>query len=146
MGVFDNLIDNFSAKDLKSRVTGVIVMGFAVCALAVFGLYYLLQSPQEITISGVGRWAGVDGKAVVVSLDQENMKLLGDREDVRARFLDPAAGPALIEAHILSLNPAAPSVEINAAGLPESFSHLEKFDVELVLIDSPMWKMLWGHR
>lgn len=146
MGFFDNLIENFSAKDLKSRVTGVIVLGFIVCAIAGAGLYYLLLSQQEVTVSGIGRWAEGSDKVVAVSLEQDDLRLLGERDEVRARFLDPRNGSIVLPTRVIALNPASPSVDLDGSALPKAFSALEKFDVDIILIDLPMWKMLWGPR
>ena len=144
MGAFDNLLDNFSAKDLKSRVTGVIIMGFAVCIFAGIAMYFLLISQQEVAVSGMGRWVDVDKSILAVSLEQDSLRLFGDRDIVTARATDPTTGTAEITANVLAINPAAPSVEIDASALPQAFSALDKFDVKLILIDKPMWQMLWG--
>ena len=146
MNFFDRLLDNFSAKDLRSRVTGVIVCGFLTCAAAGVGLYFLLFSQQEISISGVGSWSDEMGGAVTVSMPAESLRLIEDRDEVRAEFDDPSEGPFETTTRVLSINPTAPSVLLDASNLPERFSALNKFDVKMILVDEPLWRMLWGGR
>ena len=40
--LFDRFIDEFSVKDLETRVWFVVIAGFALCAIAIFAGYVLL--------------------------------------------------------------------------------------------------------
>jgi hypothetical protein len=42
--VLDRLIDQFSATDLKKRVWGVTVLGFAICLAIAIGGYLFLRT------------------------------------------------------------------------------------------------------
>lgn len=144
MNFFDKLLDNFSTKDLRTRVTGVIIGGILVCVAAGAGLYFLLLSEQQISISGMGSWSEERGGAVTVSMPAESLRLIEDRDELTAEFDDPSEGPVEITAKVLSIDPAAPSVLLDASGLPKRFSNLDKFDVKIILVEAPMWRMLWG--
>lgn len=142
MRFFDNLIDNFSAKDLRSRVAGVIIAGFVICAIAGAALYYLLIWQQQISISGIGSWS--HGEAIVVSLEPDDLAMVEDRDVVRIQLNDPAEGITEMEARVLSINPTSPSMTIEVRGAPDSFRKLKTFDVRIILFEKPLWKMLWG--
>ena len=75
MRLFDTLIDNFSAKDLRTRVTGVIIVGFVVCAavgMVCSGLGVVelqaasARAPASSTRGGVWRMEVSPGVAVPV--------------------------------------------------------------------------------
>jgi hypothetical protein len=144
MSLFDKVLENFSAKDLKSRVVGVIIMGFIVCAIAGGALYFLLHSVQRISISGIGSWSPDTPGAIVVSVEAHQLALIEARDSVTTILDDPAQGSVTVESKVVSINPAAPSVLIEPQSVPEGFGALTKFDVEMILVEEPMWKMLWG--
>ena len=145
MSIFDKVLENFSAKDLRSRVTGVIIMGFIVCAIASAALYFLLISEQRVAISGMGSWSQETPGAIVVSVEAHQLRFIEARDSVKTVLDGPANGQATVEAEILSINPSAPSVLIKPLSIPEGFGALDKFDVEMILIEEPMWRMLWGN-
>jgi hypothetical protein len=145
MSIFDKVLENFSAKDLRSRVTGVIIMGFIVCAIAGAALYFLLISEQRVSISGMGSWSQETPGAIVVSVEAHQLKFIEARDSVKTELDGPAQGHATVEAEIISINPSAPSVLIRPLSIPEGFRALDKFDVEMILIEEPMWRMLWGN-
>ncbi len=146
MKFFDDLLDSFSAKELRTRVTGVIIGGLIVCIAAAAGLYFLLTSQQQIAVSGMGSFSRETPGAIEVSIPAEDLRLIEDRDELRAVFDDPSRGPVELTAKVISINPAAPSILIEVPGLPEGFSSLSGFDVRIILVEQPMWKMLWGGR
>jgi hypothetical protein len=145
MSIFDKVLENFSAKDLRSRVTGVIIMGFVVCLIAGTALYFLLHSVQRVSISGIGSWSQETPGAIVVSVEAHQLKFIEARDSVMTELDGPSQGQVTVEAKILSINPAAPSVLIMPLGVPEGFGALDRFDVEMILIEEPLWRMLWGN-
>lgn len=146
MSLFDKVLENFSAKDLRSRVTGVIIMGFVVCLIAGGALYFVLNSVQRISISGMGSWSPDTPGAIVVSVGAYDLTLIEARDSVMTVLDDPAQGSVTVESKVLSINPSAPSVLIRPISVPAGLPALDKFDVELILIEEPMWRMLWGNR
>jgi hypothetical protein len=144
MSFFDDIVDNFSAKDLKSRVRWVVAMGFLLCAAAVVGLYFLLTSVKEISVSGVGRWLpGADG-VIEVAVDGSDLRKFANLDKVDIEVTDPAKGPVPAQAPIISLEPSPPAVRVDAEALPADMRNMEKMDVKLVLLKAPLWRILWG--
>jgi len=144
MRLFDTLIDNFSAKDLKTRVTGVIIVGFIVCAGTAAALYFLLTWQQQISVTGMASISPEDPQAIVVSLPPEKLAFLEARDLITVELDDPAEGITETRASVLSINPASPSVTIEAQDVPDAFRSLPNFDVRIILYEEPLWKMLWG--
>ncbi len=144
MDFFDNLLQSFSAKDLRSRVTGVILAGLVLCIIAACAMYFLLTSGQQISISGVGRWSPRDRNVLIVSFTQDDLVKMKDVESLKAELMDPVRGPVVTFARVLSVNPTPPSVILDASRIPATFRHLDKIDAKLFLVDKPMWQLLWG--
>ncbi|MFH1830030.1 MAG: hypothetical protein ABH871_04555 [Pseudomonadota bacterium] len=144
MDFLDNLLQSFSAKDLRSRVTAVILAGFVICLIVACAMYFLLISEQQISISGVARWLPNDQNELDVSITQDDLAKLKDIELLKAELMDPVRGPVVISAQVLSINPAPPSITLDASRAPAAFRHLEMMDARLILIDKPMWQFLWG--
>ncbi len=144
MDFFDNLLQSFSAKDLRSRVTGVILMGFTLAIIAALGMYFLLISQQQISIKGVARWSPDNLNVLVISLTKDDLAVLGDIKSLKAELLDPARGIAVISTNVLSVNPSVSTISIDASNAPSYLRHLVKMDAKLILIDRPMWQLLWG--
>jgi len=146
MSLFDKVLENFSAKDLKTRVAGVIVMGFVICLIASVALYFLLNSVQRVSISGIGSWSTEQPGAIVVSVDEHELAYIEARDSVTTNFTTPTKGSVTVESEVVSINPAAPSVLLRPLSTPEGLVALDKFDVQIVLFEEPLWKMLWGNR
>ena len=145
MGFIENLLDNFSAKDLRSRVSGIIVAGLLLCAAAGAGLYLLLISPQLIEVEGTARWEEAAGGIIRVSVDGDDLRKLADIPSLRIEALDPAKGMIPADCSVLSIEPSPPTVTLECPGIPGGVNKkLERFEVRLVLVDEPMWRMLWG--
>lgn len=144
MKFFDDMLDSFSAKDLRSRVTGVVIGGFIICIAAGLGLYFLLISTQEISIDGVGSFVSGKPTELAVSVPADDLKFIEDRNSVRIELMDPAKEPTIITAEVISINPAAPALILDAPDAPAGFQRLDRFDVKIILIEEPMWRMLWG--
>ncbi len=144
MDFFDNLLQSFSAKDLRSRVTGVVFTGFTLAIIAAVGMYFLLTSEQQISINGVGRWSPDDQNVLVISLTPDDLARLGDVKSLRAELLDPTRGIAEISTNVLSVNPAVSTIAIDASNAPPYLRHLDKMDAKLIIIERPMWQLLWG--
>ncbi|GAG45290.1 unnamed protein product [marine sediment metagenome] len=144
MGFIENLLDNFSAKDLRSRLSGVIVAGLLLCAAASAGLYLLLTQTQRINVEGTARWEEAAGGIIDVAVDGDDLRKLADISSLRVEALDPAEGMIPAECSLLSTEPSPPTVTIECPGMPRGLKALERFEVKLVLVDEPMWRLLWG--
>jgi hypothetical protein len=143
MDFIDNLLQTFSAKDLRSRVLAVILGGFAVIIIASVAMYFLLASKQQIAVSGIGHWPEGNENTLVVSLDQQDLALLGDVEYLKVIIMDRGHGPIVIETTVISVNPSTPSVTIDAFDFPQDLRGQESMDVKLILVDRHMWQLLW---
>ncbi len=144
MGFIENLLDDFSAKDLRSRLSGVIIAGLLLCAAAGAGFYLLLTQSQRIEVEGTARWEEAAGGIIGVSVDGDDLRKLADIPSLRIEALDPAKGMIPADCSVLSIKPSPPTVTLECPGMPGGVKKLERFEVRLVLVDEPMWRMLWG--
>lgn len=146
MGFIENLLDSFSSKDLKSRIRWVIAFGVLFCIIAAAGMYLVLVPPQRIAIQGTGRWETADPPVLSVSIDSGDLKKLANFTEIEVEALNPPKGLVEATCQLLSIEPAPPAVRLGASGLYETLRGLDKIEVNLVLMDVPLWKMLWGGR
>ncbi len=142
--LFDRVLDNFSMKELSSRVTAVIAVGFLICAASAAALYLFLSSEESISISGVGSFEEAGSHRVVVSLPADRLSLMEGRDEITVLLDEPANGPSEVEAKVLAINPSAPSVVIAPSSIPQGLIGAQSFDVTIVLVREPIWRLLWG--
>lgn len=146
MGVIENFLENFSAKDLKSRVAGVIVAGLVICAGSAAAMYWLLTSNMEVAVQGMARWSQEEEGMLSVSVDEGDLVKFGRFTELEAVLLDPAEGEVKVGCDIFAIEPRPPAVIISCRGIPQSMQGLERMDARLLLVDQPLWKMLWGRQ
>lgn len=144
MGVIENFLENFSAKDLKSRVVGVIIAGMIVCLGSSAALYWLLTSPQTVEVGGTARWSQDEKGMLSVSVNESDLVKFGRFTTLKAALLDPAEGETTVECDIFAIEPKPPAVVIDCGQMPESFHSMDRIDARLLLFDEPLWRMLWG--
>ncbi|MFA4875276.1 MAG: hypothetical protein WC956_04625 [bacterium] len=140
--IFDNLIDSFSSKDLRSRVRAVIAVGLAVMTLAAVGLYYLSAHRQTIAISGSAQWSQED--RLLISLSPEKLQRVADLSEISVEILDPAKGNIQARVRLLSIDPSSSTALIDASALPAELHRLTRMDVKLIVLEKPFWQLLWG--
>ena len=146
MGFFENMLESFSAKDLKSRIVYVVIAGILVCILSAAALYLLLTSVQRISVEGVARWAADSKDQLAISIDASDLGKLANREGIAVELLDPPSGKITVECAIDSLDPTPPTVNLSCADNPSNLRGREKIEATIVLFEDPLWRMLWGNR
>lgn len=144
MGFIENVLESFSAKDLKSRVNYVIAGGLAVCVITAVALYFLLTSVQRISVQGTARWEEGQEGALAVSIDALDLPKFTGILNVGAELLDPGKGISSFECEILTLEPSPPIVRLNCPGLPPELRSIPRMDASIVLYEEPLLQMLWG--
>ena len=113
MGVIENFLESFSAKDLRSRVVGVIVAGLIVCLGSAAALYWLLTSHQTVQVGGMARWSQDEAGMLSVSVDESDLVKFGRFTTLKAALLDPSEGETTVPCDIFAIEPRPPAIVID---------------------------------
>ncbi len=140
--LFDNLIDSFSSKDLRTRVRFVIAAGLIMMSAAFAGIYCLGSRVERISIPGSAQWG--QGNALIISLSAEELQRVADLPEIAAEFLDPANGYVEVRMRVVSIDPASSVITLDGSTLPPKFKDLTRMNARLIVIQKPYWQMLWG--
>lgn len=138
---FDNLIDNFSFKDLRTRVRAVIAAGLVIIFAAGVGLYFLAKRPQLIEFAASAQW--IDEGQIKVQISSNEVQMILNRPEIDAEILNPPTGIVNAKLKIVSLDPAASILILDGAALPTDLHRLTRMDIKLIVLDKPFWQLLW---
>lgn len=142
MNLFDRFLDTFSMTDLKKRVRAVVAGGIALCIAAIAGGAYFLSATYSIGIEGTGKWQDLESPVIDVQLKSEDMERLR-ATSISVEFASADGKTLRVPVQIRAIEPDTASVRIEAPGIPEGLKARNRFDIRLVLIEEPFWKLLW---
>ena len=144
MNILDRFIDAFSARDLKSRVRGVIAFGLILMAAAAAGSVWFLRSTHAIVVEGTAVWSDARAGLLTATLSAADLDRIPPEEPLAVVCLAAGQDPARSPATILDLEPSTLTVRLQATEIPADRRSPGRFAVQLILVDEPYRKMLWG--
>ncbi len=144
MDLLDNLLNGFSAKDLSTRVKGVVIGGMALCALIAFALFSFLRQPYLLTLNGAGQWIEGESPSLQVHLETDELVRIADAREVTALLLDPQQGFVPFTCAVLSIDPQDATILLDAKAIPDALRSAPAPEVRLQILRLPIWRLLWG--
>lgn len=144
MNILDRFIDAFSARDLKSRVRGVIVFGLILLAATAAGGVWFLGSTHTIAVEGTAIWSDAASGILTATLSAADLERIPPEEPLAVECLATGKEPARSPAMILDLEPSALTMRLQATEIPADRRTPGRFAIRLILVEEPYGKMLWG--
>jgi hypothetical protein len=144
MGIFDKVIEDFSAKDLHTRVNRVMLLGAALCLIIVASLGILLTSTRTIAIEGTGRWAAAEPNVLEISIERGPLQKLLDEPNPALELLDPAHGRVRVQAPLIAIDPQRGVVQFEGSAIPGTIRAIPRLEARIIVLEAPLWRLLWG--
>lgn len=142
MNLFDRLLDTFSAKDLNKRVDMVVLSGIIAFLVAAAGGYLILTKNFSIGINGVVSDAQAGSEQINVSLDHADLERLPMESEIEVEF--KKNGQRLsYKTKITSIDPKTGVISIEPPNLTSGTDLTEHAEVELIISEGPLWKLLF---
>lgn len=138
MNAFDTFIDDFSSKGLGKRIKWVIAAGVAVCIVAAFGAWRLIEREFSFSVHATVSSFESKNDATIYSMAvvHEEIEEFTGKKDliVDAGFVGEEPGT------ITSIDPVKGVVDVS---LPKGGLVLSKAaEVELVLARMPLYRLM----
>lgn len=144
MDLLDNLLDGFSAKELSTRVKGVVIGGVVLCAVIAFALFSFLRQPYQLTLNGAGQWIDGATPSLQVHLQAEELGRIAEARELTALLLDPQQGFVPFTCAVLSIDPQDATISLDASKIPKKLRANPAPEVRLLILELPIWRLLWG--
>lgn len=146
MKLFDKFLDSFSARELKTRVWGVVVLGAAICAATAVGGFMFLSSNYTIRVDGTGKFLEGEPKSIEAAFSEKEIQLLRLGAPKYAIISAPGGLRSQTSVEIQNINPENGVVTLIAGTASASpITPIPgRFNLRVVLYEEPYWKFLWG--
>ena len=144
MGVFDRIIDEFSAKDLRARVKGVMIFGAILVAIIAAGLAIVLLPTYTISIPGTARWQASAPSILEIAVEPGMLQKIVDQPSEKLELLDPPRGRVTVDAALTGVDPQRNVAQFDGSGVPAGLRNLPHIDARIIVVRRPMWRLLWG--
>ena len=144
MNILDRFIEAFSARDLKSRVRGVIAFGLILMAATAAGGAWFMRGTHAITVEGTAVWGDAARGILTVTISAEDLDRIPPEETLAISCLWPNRAPITSRASIIDIEPSTKAMRLQIFDINSENRFPGRFSVQLILVEQPYWKMLWG--
>lgn len=145
MNIFDRFLDSFSMTDLKKRVWLVIAIGIALCIATLAGGTYFLTRTHTIAIEGAGKWEASDSPLVEVCLNKQEIERLGTPDFINVEFTGSDGMRVRAQATVIAIEPEVSTLRIEVKGVPTHAEYGKRFNIRLILVEVPFWKLFFPY-
>lgn len=144
MDLFDTILENFSSKDLVTRVKGVVLFGLALTIVIGLASSWFLKETYQMSLAGAGRVSPIDSDVFEIHLSPEQIELLADRTILDLELLDHDQGFIAASTSVLMMEPQNGLLLTDARTLPLAADAPANIDLRVILFQKPIWKLLWS--